>query len=130
MRDQLLDAIQTTRDFRVARELPWTSSGLPLYLKNLKTVYVSQPTVDVEPLVPILAGNGPQAETVSLTVFLATDAKRLPKTVDEQLKNIERLGQLGIEGVFRRTTETNTTYQTDVIINSYTFTYTRIKGDS
>jgi len=129
MRQLMLDTIETTKDYKLSGELPWTSSRQPLYLKNLKTVYVGEPIVQVEPLIAVLAGTGPQAEIMSLTVYVANDAKRLPATYLQQLGLIARLVDLDVPGVFRRDQTSTTEYQTDVVVNSYTFRYTRIKGE-
>lgn len=79
MRTELLTALQgltkaTLGTFTVVTDLPWESDGTPLYVKNLKRIYVDSEDSDLDPIIDTLDGFGFAHEVVSLTVNYACDA--------------------------------------------------------
>ena len=115
-RDDLLDYIKNnlTKDFKFTEELPWQKDGQALYLKNFKYIYVDRPQTEQEPLFDTLDGGGAVLETTTTTVYIATDAKTLPKTYDEQV-NVIKLARLIVPGTTQKTTLVSTEYIGDAL---------------
>lgn len=82
MRSQLLtaitNAITTLTQFSVSQELPWEQNGQPLYLKNLKKIYVDEARVEQTTLIPTLNGDEVFQNDYIANVYLACDAKNQP----------------------------------------------------
>ena len=57
-------------------ELPWAEGGNPLYLKNLRKVYLDEPSTAQEQLVPVLTGLDINETITTVNGFLALDAKK------------------------------------------------------
>jgi len=77
MRTELLDYLTTnlTGSIKTSQELPWEDGGQALYLKNLKYVYLDEPSKEQEVLLPVLNGNDITRTTNTVKGFLSVDAK-------------------------------------------------------
>ena len=132
MRAELLAAVQaftktTLGTFSVVAEMPWTSDGNPLYVKNLRRVYVGPESTDIDPIFDTLDGQGFAKEIVSASVYYACDAKQLPanyQTLTDAVKLI-RLEFVGSNWAQRRVTVT-TTLEADILITELEFSIERV----
>lgn len=132
MRTELLTALQgltkaTLGTFTVVTDLPWESDGTPLYVKNLKRIYVDSEDSDLDPIIDTLDGFGFAHEVVSLTVNYACDAKTLPSnfnTLNDAVQNL-RL-DFRNEGWQQRRVNKTTELDADIIVVSQEFTFERI----
>jgi hypothetical protein len=83
--------------YTISDELPWDSSGTPLYLRNKRTVYASEPNVEDSVVINTIDGArrlfGRQRST---SVYLAVDAKQKPANYDQLVQGI-----LDIQSLFR-----------------------------
>jgi hypothetical protein len=52
LKSAITTAISTLTQFAVASELPWEQNGTPLYIKNMKKVYVDLERVEQTTLIP------------------------------------------------------------------------------
>jgi len=80
----------TLGTFTVTEELPWSSDDTPLYIKNLKRIYVTPTQTDLDPIFDTLDGSGFATEVATTTVYYACDAKQLPSnhaTLTEAIRN-------------------------------------------
>jgi hypothetical protein len=129
MRDTILTYLkaQSFSSFGVTDELPWDASGQPLYLKNMKKIYVDQPQTAQEPLVETLDDNGIVNETTTVVVYVATDAKNLPTDYDTMVTTIKqtRLQDL-TTGWRQRITAVESEYVNDNIVTEFTFNFTKL----
>jgi len=129
MRTTVLDYLnsQTFTNFSTSSELPWTSSGQPLYLKNLKKLYVDRPQTVQEPLIDTLDGNGITNEVTTVTVYVSTDAKTLPTDYDTMLSTVKgaRLEDL-TTGWRQRVTTVATSFEGDILVTEFTFNFTKL----
>ncbi|CAB4137443.1 hypothetical protein UFOVP327_25 [uncultured Caudovirales phage] len=113
--------------YTVTAELPWDSSGQPLYLNNMKRIYVDQPQTGQEPLIDVLNGHGVVNETTTVRVYLATDAKKLPPNYDAVVSMIKstRLDP-AITGVTQRTTTVATEFVADVLVSQFDINFRKL----
>lgn len=86
MRTQLLQAItsatSTLTQFAVSQELPWSQNAQPLFRKNMKRIYVDQPTTEQSVIYPVLSGSDVFATLNTIPVYVAVDAKNPPSQTD------------------------------------------------
>lgn len=86
MRSELLTAItsatSTLTQFAVSQELPWSQNGQPLFRKNMKKIYVDQDKLEQTTLIPVIYGNDVYQNDLTVSVYLAVDAKNTPSQLD------------------------------------------------
>ena len=106
--------------FKVSSELPFDSNGIPLYAKNMKTVYVDDAEESKVQLYRTLdQGEVYQTDTV-VNAFLCVDAKNQPNNIDTVIANI--LGARdAITGTQSNESSVTSEIEDDVI--TYTFEY-------
>ena len=124
MRTELLSAIRTTlsslNQFAVSEELPWQQNGTPLYLKNMKRVYVDREETDETVLIATFSGDI-YSNDVTVNVYLAVDAKNPPSQLDTAIQRI--LAAKNATGVVNSGVESDYTQeqQEDVLIYTFEF---------
>jgi hypothetical protein len=129
MRELILAWLQdnAVTGYTVTAELPWDSSGQPLYLNNMKRIYVDQPQTGQEPLIDVLNGPGVVNETTTVSIYLATDAKKLPANYDAVVDMIKstRLDP-AILGVTQRATQVSTEFDADVLVTQFDINFRKL----
>lgn len=129
MRQQLIDYIGTQNlgGFILSVELPYASSGVPLYQKNAKRIYVDRTEYSNEPLIVTLDGTQVDSEIASVRVYFASDAKQLPPNYDTVITAL-RAGKdvSSITGVTRRECIISTTFEEDLLVTELEFRFTTI----
>ena len=129
MRQQILDYINTLSlgSFSLSQELPWSSSGTPLYLSNIKKIYVDRSQFTNDPLLSTLDGLIINSEITSVKVYFASDAKLLPANYDTLVSNIKLAKDVStIEGVNRRECDVLTTFENDTLVTEFEFRFTKL----
>lgn len=125
MRTQLLSALTTglnTTGIAVSTELPWNSGNEPLYLKNMKRVYLGPEQRVDEDLIPILNGNNVKRRQLIVRGYLAVDAKNQPAGIDNALSAIKSARDAAVfDQSYERFVEYTTEIAGDVMI--YTIEY-------
>ena len=125
MRTQLLSAITTAistlTQFAVSQELPWEQNGTPLYLKNMKKIYVDRERQEETMLIPTLNGGEVYQDDLIAEVYVAVDAKNTPTQLDTLITKI--LGVKYTINVVNFGTESDYTVdkQEDVLIYTFEF---------
>ena len=123
-----LGTVITGTDFSVTQELPYEGDGAPLFLKNLKKVYVDQDQTSQDPLLDVLNSSGQVvAETVTNTVTVVVDAKILPSgysTLVDQIKSA-RLDP-AITGFQQKSTDVSTEFNADRLVTEFVFNFTKL----
>ena len=125
MRTELLSAITTAistlTQFAVSQELPWSQNGTPLYLKNMKKVYVDRAQQEETTLIPTLNGNEVFQDDLITEVYVAVDAKNTPSQLDNLITKI--LGVKSTINVVNFGSESDYTVdkQEDVLIYTFEF---------
>lgn len=129
MRQELVDYIGTENlgGFTLSQELPFSSSGVPLYIKNVKRIYVDRTEFSNEPLITTFDGTQVDSEIASVRVYFASDAKQLPPNYDTVVTQL-RAGKdvQTITGVTRRECSISTSFQEDLLVTELEFRFTTI----
>jgi hypothetical protein len=119
IRDDLITTITTNlgghTSFGISNELPYSTADTPLYLKNLRTVYVDEQQEEVTELFNTLDNNDVFQTETTCTVYLATDAKNQPTDIDTVVANI----QLARNGVTAATKSSIVTTELDADVITY-----------
>jgi hypothetical protein len=124
MRAELLSYLTTatsTATIRVVSELPWNTAGEPLYLKNMKKMYLDQDQVVQTTLIPTLDGNDVFQNDLTVKGYFAVDAKNQPTGLSQAITTI--LGAKDKTGVnnFGSESDYTTEIQDDVLIYTVEF---------
>ncbi len=129
MRQELLDYIGDLNlgGFILSQELPFNSSGTPLYVKNPKRIYVDRTQYNVEPIVVTLDGLNVSNEIASVRVYFSADAKQLPPSYDDALNDL-RAGKdaINTSGYQRRECIVNTSFEEDLMVTELEFRFTKL----
>jgi hypothetical protein len=92
MRSELLTAIvtatSTLTQFAVSLELPWEQNGQPLFRKNMKKIYVDRDILEETTLLPTLDNTDVMQNDLTVTAYLAVDAKNTPSQLDNAISKI------------------------------------------
>lgn len=129
MRNDILTYLKANlvSGFGVSEELPWDASGQPLYLKNMKKIYVDRPQTVQEPLIETLDNRGIVEETTTVTVFVSTDAKNLPTNYDTMVDTVKAAKALDTTtGWNQRQTTVETSFDSDNLVTEFTFNFTKL----
>lgn len=129
MRQQILDYINSLSlgSYSVSNELPWSSSGTPLYLNNVKKIYVDRTQSTNDPLFGTLDGLTFNSEITSVKVYFASDAKLLPANYDTVVSTI-KLGKdiTTVTGFNRRECDVITSFENDLLVTEFEFRFTKL----
>jgi biopolymer transport protein ExbD len=103
----------------VSNELPWNESGLALFTKNLKKVYVDNDQYSVEPLVQALNGLNIHNQIYNVRVFFANDAKQLPADYEQVIEEMQAIRNVDFaQGHNRREVDISTEIEADRMITT------------
>ena len=132
MRSEIITALQAQvlTPFRVSTELPFQGGGQPLYLKNLRTIYIDVEDVsqDPGPMPQTLQGQTSVIETRTVTGYVAHDAKTLPANfAATQVMLIEIIDDLALAPRVRRTAQSTHEYQDDVLVFTFQWSTQEVK---
>jgi hypothetical protein len=92
MRTGLIAAIQTATStltqFTVSQELPWLQNAQPLYLKNMKKIYVGATEQEQSVLFMTLDDVDVDQNLFTTRDYVSVDAKNPPSQLDQLITNI------------------------------------------
>lgn len=129
MRSEILSYVQALNlgTITVSSELPWTDNNVPLYLKNLKKVYVDIDNVEIEPFIQALNGLNISNEVTSVNLYFACDAKVLLPNYSEIISELKTVKDIStITGVQRRECEISTAVNNDVLITEIQYRFIKL----
>jgi len=130
MRTEILNYItaQTLTGFRVSDELPWDNNGTPLYMSNMKTVYVDLDQIEQNSVIDTLNGpSGAVDEISTVSVYFVTDAKKLPTNYDTVVSAIRGARLVTtITGVIERLCQVSTQVESDRVITRFDFSFRKL----
>jgi len=112
--------IQPYPTFSISEELPFESGGVPLYEKNLNTVYVDEQQIFVEELYDTLDQGVVNETLTTINAYLSVDAKNQDNNIDTVVANL-LISRNVITGTVDNTSSYETEIEDDVI--TYTFEY-------
>ena len=123
MRSQILTYLTAnlTGSIKPSQELPWSEGNNPLYLKNMKRVYLDEPNTTVDELVATFESDVLQKIT-TVRGFLAVDAKNRNADLDTALTTLAAAKDVNtITDSFRKEFDYTTSIDGAVIV--YEFEY-------
>lgn len=129
MRQEVLDYINSLPlgGYLSTEEIPWTDNGTPLYIKNLKKIYVDNPEYVTEPLYNTFGSLRINQETTSIRIYLANDAKTIPSNYDTLISDLKEVKNITtIDGLHRREIDVNVTYQNDIMVSELEVRFIKI----
>lgn len=128
MRAEVLDYIGGLNlgGFILSQELPWEESGNPLYLKNLKKIYVDVVAYNTEPLIRTFSSYI-NNETSTVRIYFSCDAKQLPPNYDDVVTDLKTVKDLtALEGFQSRLANVSTDLVNDILSTTVEVTFTKI----
>lgn len=129
MRQEIIDYLSGINlgSFTLSQEMPWISSDQPLYLKNLKKIYVDRTQFSTEILIPTLNGHDVSADTTTVRLFFATDAKQVSPDYDDVVTDLRAAKDADtITGVNRRDCLVSTSFEGDLLVTELEYRFTKI----
>jgi len=129
MRTEILAEIRALNiaGYTISDELPWDSSGTPLYLRNKRTVYASEPNVEDTSLINTICGMGRvTARSRTTTVYLAVDAKQKPANYDQLVAGILDVKQQ-FRDFYEVSVELVNTLESDTLLAEIEFRTTELR---
>jgi hypothetical protein len=119
MRAIALDAIKqlNINGYRVSAELPFTTGDTPLFIRNLKTIYVDEADTSQANEIVALNGLNIGAELTTVRVFFTTDAKTQNQNFNAVRDSIKGVKEAYLkQGFFRREAFSEISYEGDNIV--------------
>lgn len=129
MRTEVIDYLKTQNlgGLAISNDLPFDDSGVPLYTKNVKRIYVDRVQYSSEPVIQTLSGHTINNEQTSVTIFFVLDAKTLLASYESVISIITRVKDITtVQGVHTRNATVETEYLNDLLVTQITITFTRI----
>jgi len=129
MRAEIIEYLQAQNlgTFTVSQDVPWDENGTPLYVKNLRRVYVSLESATIEPVVQALDGLNIQSEVTSVTVYFASDAKALAPNYSDVVASIKSASNITtVSGVNRREVVMSTDILNDLQVTELEIRFTKL----
>ncbi len=117
-----LDITLASTSVGVSAELPFSSANEPLYIKNMKKLYLDQDNIDKSILFTSLDNSDVYNVNTTVTGFLAVDAKNPPGDIDTITDNIIT-SRLAVSGQPTRECEMETNIESDVLIYTFNFNF-------
>ncbi len=128
IRDDLITRITTNLSghdkFGISTELPFSTSDTPLYMKNMRTVFVDELQEDVTELYPVLDGNDVMTTETTCVAYLAVDAKNQPTDIQSVVANL-RVARNGVTAGIRAS-DVTTELEDDVILYNIEYNFTTV----
>jgi len=124
IRDDLITQITTNiaahSNVSISQELPFDQSGVPLYDKNMGTIYVGEQEIEVEQLYRTLDQGDVNQTSTTVNAFLSVDAKNEYSDIDTVVANL-LIARNVVTNVLDKSSDYETEITDDVI--TYTFEY-------
>ena len=117
-----LDTTLASTSVGVSSELPFSSANEPLYIKNMKKVYLGEDNISKTELISCLDNNDVVETETTVTGYLAVDAKTQPTDIDTIVSSILN-SRLSVTGQPTRECEMTTELDDDVLIYTFNFNF-------
>lgn len=129
MRDQILTYLgtQDLGSYGLSQELPFSNSGVELYVKNPKKLYVDEDQVETEVFMLVMNGSNIDTEITSVTVYFTNDAKTQPSDYDAVVSTVKAAQDLYIaNGYSKRDVNVGTEYTNDLMTTRITIRFYKL----
>jgi len=124
LRTQIVTNISAYTNFSVSTELPWEQNDSPLYLQNMKVVYIGEDSVETSEMIEVANGVDVLQTATSVPVFVTVDAKNEPANTQNVLSGIRSAVTLTtIDGIISRNVDMTTIIDEDTVTYTFNFTF-------
>jgi hypothetical protein len=130
MRTEIIDYIKGLKlgSYKITDDIPRIESGIPLHLRNPKTIYLNVNEFDEQPLISTLGGCDIHTFTTSVTLTFANDAKRIPNNYDELVGLLIRAKDIDTTtGYNSREATVTTAIENDMLVTQIEYAYVKIR---
>jgi hypothetical protein len=132
MRQNVIDYIKGLNlgTYRISEEIPRNESGTPIYLKNVKTIYVEANEYSDEPLINTLGGLSIHTYTQTVSLVFSSDSKQLPANYDSLVGQLINAKDVNSATEFynqREATVTTAVENNDILVTQIEYAYTKIR---
>jgi hypothetical protein len=131
MRQEVLDYINSLAlgGYLLTEESPWRDNAIPLYIKNLKKIYVDNVEYLSEPLIATLGTLSINQQTRTIRIYFANDAKTLPSNYDTLVEDLITVKDINLaDGTNRREADVRVSYENDVMVTEIEIRFTKISS--
>lgn len=127
MRQQLLDYLTAnlTASIKTSQELPFEEGNNPLYLKNMKRVYLDEPVTEQDQLVPMLTSDDVNQTITRISGYLAVDAKNRSTDLDSALAVMQNAKTIATNS-FRKEFDYTTTIAGSTLVYEFEYRFYNI----
>lgn len=129
MRTEVVNAIKNLglTGYKISNELPYDESGVELFVKNPKSIYVDRERIDISPILTTLDAQDISNEATSVTAYFAIDAKQIPANYDSTLTSLRSVkNAITRAGANSRETIVSSRYEGDLLIVELEYRLTRV----
>jgi hypothetical protein len=131
MRQEVLDYINSLAlgSYLLTEESPWRDNAIPLYIKNLKKIYVDNVEYLSEPLIATLGTLSINQQTRTIRIYFANDAKTVPSNYDTLVEDLITVKDINLnDGTNRREADVRVSYENDVMVTEIEIRFTKISS--
>jgi hypothetical protein len=131
MRQEVLDYINSLAlgGYLLTEESPWRDNAIPLYIKNLKKIYVDNVEYLSEPLIATLGTLSINQQTRTIRIYFANDAKTVPSNYDTLVEDLITVKDINLnDGTNRREADVRVSYENDVMVTEIEIRFTKISS--
>jgi hypothetical protein len=131
MRQEVLDYINSLAlgGYLLSEESPWRDNTIPLYIKNLKKIYVDNIEYLSEPLIATLGTLSINQQTQSTRIYFANDAKTVPSNYDTLVQDLIAAKNIDLaDGTNRREADVRVSYENDVMVTEIEIRFTKLSS--
>ena len=128
MRTEILNYIKglKLKNLNVSDELPFSNSGVELYLKNPKRIYVDLENITNEPLIQTF-DYAIDSEVHTVKVYFTTDAKQLLSDYASVISSIRAGKDVATDLKYhKREVSNGISYENDMIVTEIEFRFTKL----
>lgn len=130
MRALIIDLIQDTDTgvLTLSQEFPYQADATPLYVKNLRKIYVDVMTTNRVGFIPTLDNNSINTLTNSIRVYWATEAKVSESYEDivSNLIGIKDAADIRALGYQNRRCSASTEFVDNILVTTLEYEFTKI----
>jgi hypothetical protein len=131
MRQEVLDYINSLAlgGYLLSQEVPWSDNAIPLYIKNLKKIYVDNVEYLSEPLIATLGTLSINQQTRTIRIYFANDAKTVPSNYDTLVEDLITVKDIDLnDGTNRREADVSVSYENDVMVTEIEIRFTKLSS--
>ena len=129
MREEFIELLKKLDivSYKVSEELPFSNSNIPMYIKNVKYIYVDNDISTIETLIPIMSGVNVEVDIQTIRIYLSNDAKKLPPDYSSTVSLIRDTKESITGNYYKRECVIETSFENDISLTTFEFKFYKIK---